>query len=94
MTAYEIAKGGGKHAGLLRRFRSESRQVIARSMRSLTRQISAHELKLRDPAAFVEPDTPADEVRYLVEFKWPKELAGFREELEVFTGLLKERGDE
>lgn len=93
-TPYDIAKAGGTHAGLIRRFGGETRYAIDKSMRSLRRLIAEHEAKIRSPAAFVAAGTSADEVRYLVETKWPKEIAGWHDELVVFEGILKERGDE
>lgn len=69
VTPYEIAKAGGKHAGLLRRYGTESRYAIDKNIRSLERQISAHEAKLFDPVQFVEPGTSSDELRYLTQSK-------------------------
>ncbi|MCC7101230.1 MAG: hypothetical protein IT500_16740 [Rubrivivax sp.] len=89
--AYRIAKAGGAHAGLLRRYESDTLHAIEKSVRSLERIIEIHEAKMANPGAFVQPDLPASDVRYLVGSKWPKEIRGLRQELEVLEGLLAER---
>lgn len=92
-SAYEIAKAGGTHAGLIRRYGRDTTYAISKSARSLERIIESHQAKIANPQAFVTPGTPASEVRYLVDSKWPKEISGLRQELDVLRGILAERGD-
>jgi hypothetical protein len=40
--AYEVAKAGGRHSGLIRRFRDDTDHAIAKSIQPLQRQIDLH----------------------------------------------------
>jgi hypothetical protein len=91
--AYEAAKAGGRHAGLIRRFRDETDHAIAKSIQSLRRQIDLHLAYVADPLLKVDRSLDALAVKRLVEQKWPKEIERLREEVEVLESLLKDRRD-
>jgi hypothetical protein len=53
-SAYEVAKPGGRHAGLLRMYRGQSVEEIQRALRSDERQTALHRQKLSSPETFVQ----------------------------------------
>jgi hypothetical protein len=53
-SAYEIAKQGGRHAGLLRIYQGKSVEEIQRALRSYERQAALHRQKLSCPETFVQ----------------------------------------
>ena len=58
---YDIAKAGGKHAGLVNRFDKEPVYLVEKSLRSVEKRIAEHELKVAKPMDFVDnsiTDTP------------------------------------
>jgi hypothetical protein len=90
-TPYEIAKAGGKHAGLVRRYSGEPERLIEKSLQSLEKRIVEHVAKISDPTRHVAPQTSELQLRYLVGSYWPKEIEGFRTEAAVLRGLLEEK---
>lgn len=91
--AYEVAKAGGRHSGLIRRFRDDTDHAIAKSIQSLQRQIDLHLAYVADPYLKVDRGLDALAVKRLVEQKWLKEIERLKEEVEVLDSLLKERRD-
>lgn len=91
--AYEVAKAGGLHAGLLRRYRDEADSIVEKSLRSVERRIAEHVEKIADPWRFVRPGTTKTRVDHLVNSYWPKEVEVLRSEADVLRGMLKERKD-
>jgi hypothetical protein len=53
-SAYEVAKQGGRHAGLLRTFQGKSVEEIQRALRSYERQAALHQQKMSSPETFVQ----------------------------------------
>jgi len=90
-NAYEIAKAGGAHAGLLRRYAGESDRQVEKSLRSVERRLADHLAKIENPSTGVEPGTSASDIAYLVNSYWPKEVLNFRAEADVLRGILQER---
>jgi hypothetical protein len=54
-SAYEVAKQGGRHGGLLRRYQGKSVEEIQRALRSYERQAAVHRQEMSSPETFV-PD--------------------------------------
>jgi hypothetical protein len=52
-SAYEVAKQGGRHAGLLRIYQRKSVEEIQRALRSYERQAALYRQKLSSPETFV-----------------------------------------
>ena len=90
-TPYEIAKAGGKHSGLVRRYASEPDRQVEKALRSLDRRISEHLDKIANPGEYVGSGVSQQQIGYLVNSYWPKEIAGYRAEVEVLSAMLKER---
>jgi hypothetical protein len=93
-TAYEIAKAGGRHSGLYRRFSKERTALIEKSIRSLEKMLEEHQSKINDPTKYVSPDISQLHLQNLINHYWPEEIENFRQQIEVLTGLLKERNHE
>jgi hypothetical protein len=53
-SAYEIARAGGRHAGLLRTYQTKSTAEIQRALRSYERQVALHRQKLQSPEQFIQ----------------------------------------
>ncbi len=92
-SAYEIAKAGGRHAGLLRTYQGKSLGEIQRALLSYERQVDLHRQKLRSPERFVEdwaknsPRTQAGLIQH-----WQEDLARNQELVEIMRGILQDRG--
>ena len=92
-SAYEIAKAGGRHAGLLRTYQGKDSGEIQQALRSYERQVDLHRQKLRSPEPFVTDGaeksvhTQARLLRH-----WQEDLARNQELAEVMRGLLQDRG--
>ncbi|MCK7493265.1 MAG: hypothetical protein MZW92_18880 [Comamonadaceae bacterium] len=85
---YEIAKAGGKHSGLIRRFKDDTDYAIRKSVQSLRRQVELHAAYIADPFLKVDRSIGELAMKRLVELKWPKEIARLKEEVEVLESLL------
>ncbi|MGB3747879.1 MAG: RHS repeat-associated core domain-containing protein [Rhodanobacter sp.] len=57
--AYKIAAEGGEHAGFLARQMEKNVGQLRKTIRSLERQISLHEDKIRNPAKYMTRDDPS-----------------------------------
>ena len=90
-AAYEAAKAGGKHRGLLRIYQELPDHLIAKAIRSLAARASEHRAWIANPALKLGADVAAVERARLVREKWPKEVRGFEEEIDVLQGILQER---
>ena len=92
-SAYEIAKAGGRHAGLLHTYQGKSPEEIHRALRTYERQVDLHRQQLRSPERFVEawakksPRTQAGLIRH-----WQEDLARNQELVEIMRGILQDRG--
>ena len=92
-TAYEIAKAGGRHAGLVRRYEGEATRQVEKAVASLERRISEHLDKIARPEDHLPVGVGARQIRHLVDAYWPREIAGYRSQIEVLRGILKESGN-
>jgi hypothetical protein len=90
-AAYEIAKAGGRHKGLIRRFANEPEAKILRSIRSLQRMIEEHQDKIENPMYYVSADISDLHLRDLTGRYWPEETENFRQQIEVLIGILEDR---
>lgn len=88
---YEIAKAGGRHFGTYERFKSARSPEIEKSIHSLTRRISEHEDKIKNPARYVEPTISPLHLEDLVCRYWPNEIADLRAKIAILQGILQER---
>lgn len=90
--AFQIAARGGQHAGFLRNYAGRSLGEIRSGIRSLGRQIRAHEDKIKDPAKHVTNwDKRSPEYQKGVVDKWKKDIARQKEQRDVLRGLERTR---
>ena len=91
--AYEVAKQGGRHAGLLRTYQGKSEEEIQRALRSYERQVALHRQKLSSPETFVKdwvrksPRAQQGLLRH-----WQQDLTRNQELADVMRGILQEKG--
>ncbi|ABY36877.1 hypothetical protein Caur_3697 [Chloroflexus aurantiacus J-10-fl] len=91
-AAYEIAKAGGRQAGVLKNYLSRRSAEIERALRSLERQAALHRDKLANPAQYAEEwETMTAERRKALLRYWHKEATNYAEQADVLRGLLMER---
>lgn len=91
-SAYDVARTGGRHAGLLRTYQGKSTAEIQRALRSYERQVELHRQKMSYPEQFVQ-DWAHKSLRVqrgLLQH-WQEDLARNRELAEVMRGILQER---
>lgn len=93
-NAYEIAKSGGRHAGLYDRFRDARIAEIEKSIRSYEKRIIEHQDKIANPDGYLDVTCVPAHRRDLIERYWPGEIADYREKIEVMRGIIAERTDE
>jgi hypothetical protein len=92
-SAYEVAKQGGRHAGLLRTSQRKSVEEIQRALRSYERQAALHRQKMSSPETFVQdwvrksPRAQQGLLRH-----WRQDLTRNQELADVIRGILQERG--
>jgi hypothetical protein len=89
--AYAVAKAGGTHSGLIKRFGNETEYAIRKSIDSLRDQVALHKSYIADPSVKVDSSIGEAALRRLIELKWPKEIQRFEQEIDVLQGILKER---
>jgi hypothetical protein len=91
-TAYQIAKEGGLHAGLLRNYSGRSVSQMQRGINSLTQRANEHLSKIADPAKYAERwDSMTDQERAGVLNYWQKEVIKYSQQADVLRGLLEEK---
>jgi hypothetical protein len=90
-NAYEIAKAGGKHAGLVNNYIDLPIPMIERGIRSLERQIANHQGWIKNPMSKLPPGLDQRRVEHLINKKWPEDIARLETERDVLRGLLEER---
>ena len=92
-SAYEVAKQGGRHAGLLRVYQGKSVEEIQRALRSYERQAALHRQKLSSPETFVQDWVrQSPRAQQVLLRHWRQELTRNRELADVMRGILQERG--
>jgi hypothetical protein len=91
--AYEIAKAGGRHAGLLRTYAEKSASEIKRALRSYENQVALHQEKLSNPAKFVKNwESMSEQAREGLLRHWKQDIIRNQELADIMRGILKERG--
>lgn len=93
-AAYEAAKAGGKHEGMLRIYRELPDNLIEKAIRSLAARAAEHKAWIAEPTLKLGAGVSAEKGERLVRNKWPKEVRGFEEEIDVLQGILQERRQE
>jgi RHS repeat-associated protein len=90
---YEVAKSGGRNAGLLRTFASKSVAEIQRGIRSLTARAAEHLDKAANPEKYVADWASMDprQQQGLIRF-YQKEAENYSTQAEVLAGLLRDKG--
>ena len=92
-SAYEVAKKGGRHAGLLRTYQGKTAEEIRRGLRSYERQVERHRQKMSSPETFVEDWVrKSSRVQQGLLRHWQEDLTRNQELVEVMRGILQERG--
>jgi ribosomal protein S21 len=89
--AYRIAEAGGKHAGLLKRYRNDPDHLIERAIRTYNKRIEEHRAWIVDPMLKVSDDLTDIEIDYLIGRKWPDDIRRLEQERDIMTGILEER---
>ena len=90
-TAYEIAKGGGKHSGYLDEYRGKPDHLVARAIRSLQKQIALHQKWIQNPYLKINSNESTARLNALVNKKWPSDIRRLAAQIEVLKGILEER---
>jgi hypothetical protein len=90
-SAYEIAKNGGKHAGMLKNYKEKPVSMIERAIRSMKKQIDLHESWIKNPHLKLKSNEDQRRVSALVNKKWPEDILRIKAEVDVLRGLLQER---
>jgi len=92
-SAYEIAKAGGRHAGLLRTYWRKSVTEIQRALRSYEKQVALHQQKVSSSENFVKNwGKKSSRTQQGLLQHWQEDLIRNRELAEVMQGILQERG--
>ena len=90
--AFEIAKAGGRNAGLLKTYYGKTAVEIEKGIQSLEARVSEHVAKIANPSEFAadwgvrNPQAQEGLLKY-----WQKEVAKYKEQANVLRGLLKEK---
>ena len=91
-NAYEIAKAGGRHAGLLRTYQAKSTAEIQRALRSYERQVALHRQKVQSPEQFIQEwDQKSPRVQQALLRHWQEDGARNQELADIMRGILQER---
>src|SRR5690606_13221854 len=102
-SAYQLAKGGGKHSGWLRPYLNKTVSEIKRGIKSLEKNIKEHENLIKDPKKYWKiynkhkksgkdwDDLDPREQKALLERVWKRHLDTNREQKNILEGLLKEK---
>ena len=91
-SAYEVAKAGGRHAGLLRTYQGKSTAEIQRALRSYERQVALHRQKVGNPEQFIRGwDQKSHRVQQALLRHWQEDSARNQELADVMRGILRER---
>jgi len=92
-NAYELAKAGGRHAGLLRIYQGKGGGEIERALRSYAGQVERHRQKLSNPEQFVRDwASRSAHMQEGLLRHWREDLARNQQLAEVMRGILLERG--
>ena len=90
--AYEMAKAGRRHAGLLRTYQAKSTAEIQRALRSYERQVALHRQKGQSPEQFIQAwDQKSPRVQQALLRHWQEDGARNQEFADIMRGILQER---
>ncbi|MFO1428791.1 MAG: hypothetical protein U1F76_01415 [Candidatus Competibacteraceae bacterium] len=90
-TAHEVAKQGGPHKGLLRRYANDPDHLIAKAIKTYEKRIAEHRSWIAKPMLKVRPDITEKEINYLITRKWPDDVHRLVQERDVLMGIIEER---
>lgn len=91
-VAYVVAKEGGAHAGFLAQQIGKSVRELQSTIRSIEKQISLHEDKIRNPAKYMkqdDPSIPSNVERARID--WQKDIQRQSEQLDITKEVLKQK---
>ena len=92
-SAYEMARAGGRHAGLLRLYQAKSTTAIQRALRSYLRQVELHQQKIFIPEEYVRNWTErSSRVQRALLQHWQEDMIRNQELADIMRGILQERG--
>ena len=92
-SADEVAKQGGRHAGLLRIYQGKSVEEIRRALRSYERQAALHRQKMSSPETFIQDwVTKSPRAQQGLLRHWQQDLTRNQELADIMRGILQERG--
>jgi hypothetical protein len=89
LSAYQIAREGGKHAGFLKNYENLAIGKIEKGIRSLDGRVQEHLAKIANPAQYAKDwgSMSAERQAKLLHF-WEKEIANYSEQAAVLRGLV------
>lgn len=90
-SAYVLARDGGNHHGLWRRYVNDPGPMIQRGITSMSRRIDEHLSWIKDPYSKLPDTIDKRELEALVNKKWPEDVARITAERSVLQGILDER---
>jgi len=93
--AYEIAKAGGKNAGLLRNYAGRSTEEIQKAQRNYEKQVEIHKEKLANPEKYAERwgNMTMKERQDLMN-TWRDHMKQNQDRANIMRGIRHERGVE
>ena len=89
-TPFDIAAGGGRHAGFLREYAGKPIGQLSRGVQSLSSHVEAHQAYLANPASKVANFAdlrPEHQQRLLT--SWQSEITTAKEQIQILTHLIK-----
>jgi hypothetical protein len=94
-SAFDIAKSGGPHAGLLRNIRAtQGLDQLRAGIKRYTKQIQDHEGWIANPLSkHGVSEYPAEDVARWVNQKWPADIERLKAQRAIYEGVLKEKDD-
>lgn len=91
-NAYETAKRGGKHSGMLRQLDRLGSRQLEKAIRSHQATIDIHRQKISNPRSIVEDwDARSAEYQSGLLKKWQAEIDNLTEQILVIEGYINER---
>jgi hypothetical protein len=102
--AYNQARLGGKHSGMLRQYVDTPSDQLRKGIRSLEKQIAKHQGWISNPASLPAAklakagvksfyELPQAQQTALLEKKWPGDITKQREKAAILQGILESRDD-
>ncbi|MGG7074653.1 hypothetical protein U5B43_10500, partial [Campylobacter sp. 9BO] len=93
LTAYEIAKIGGKNFGFYKNYLNKSTKEIEKGIKSLEKQIQEHIDKISNPQKYIKDFDKLDirQQENLINKKWNSDIARQKEQKQILEQILRER---